>query len=132
MRFALFASWLALACDTEPFELVGFPDAAGFEDAAGEDAAAEDAAAPDATDTGTPDAGMPDMGTPDSGSACTCRYVACTADPECEAEIGAGSTCNTVDRVCEGAIGSCAVDSDCGNNPRLWRCTMDRTSLDSC
>jgi hypothetical protein len=132
MRALLIASCLA-GCGLETVPLVTLRDDAGeAEDSGVEDSGAPDMGTPDmgTPDMGTPDMGTPDMGTPDTGVACVCRYTVCGGDDRlCEAQIGAGSTCNAQD-VCERSTGTCTINDDCGSRP--WMCTIDGTSLDPC
>ena len=90
-------------------------------DASAPDAMAMDAAAPDAApaDASAPDATVP---------ACVCRYTPCRVSPDCEAQVGVGSTCGG-DFYCTGSVGTCQTADEC--RPGLV-CVVDARSTTRC
>lgn len=88
--------------------------------------AAPDASAPDAMamDAAAPDASAPDATVP----ACVCRFTPCRVSPDCEAQVGAGSTCGR-DFYCTGSVGSCRTDGECDPG---FVCVVDARSTTRC
>jgi hypothetical protein len=112
MRCALALLALVAACDDRTIEL--FPDLAIA-------IPVVDGAAP-ALDLA-----------PDLSPACVCRFALCRVDSDCQAQIGAASTCGAATTTCSGGVGSCRTASDCSaTTPSAWQCTVSATSTTPC